>query len=153
MKLKELIISMLICQFAGLIGSVFTFQAIPTWYVKLVKPAFTPPSWVFGPVWVLLYTLMGIGVYWVYNSKNKAKGIALALFGAQLVLNSLWSIVFFGLHSPLFGLAVIVLLWLVILATAIKFYEVDPKAGLILVPYLLWVSLASVLNYYILILN
>ncbi len=152
-KWKELIIAIVICQLAGIIGSVFTFSAIPTWYVTVVKPSFSPPNWVFGPVWTLLYTLMGIAAYWIYTSKNKLKKDALNIFGVQLALNALWSIAFFGFRSPLLGLIIIVLLWISIALTIRKFYAIDRKAGLILVPYLLWVTFASLLNYYIFVLN
>jgi tryptophan-rich sensory protein len=104
LKWKELIVAIIICQFAGVVGSLFTFSSIPTWYATLSKPSFSPPNWVFGPVWTLLYTSMGISIYWVYNSKNKGVKSALYIFGIQLMFNVLWSIVFFGLKSPLYGL-------------------------------------------------
>lgn len=153
MRWKKLIAAIAICQFAGIIGSFFTIPAIPTWYADLIKPSFSPPNWLFGPIWLILYTLMGISIYWIYNSKNTQLKSALYVFGAQLVLNVIWSIVFFGMHSPLYGLIVIALLWLSIVATIFKFYQIDKTAGMILIPYLLWVSFAAVLNYYIFILN
>ncbi len=153
MKWKELIAAIVVCQLAGIIGSVFTISSIPTWYAGLVKPSFSPPNWLFGPVWILLYTLMGIAAYWIYTSKNKLKNSALIVFGVQLALNAIWSIVFFGLHSPLLGLIVIALLWISIAWTMVKFYAIDKLASYVLVPYLVWVSFASVLNYSIFVLN
>jgi len=147
--MKKLIAAILICELAGAIGSVFTLQSIPTWYAALIKPGFSPPNWVFGPVWILLYALMGVAAYWIYISDDKRSKPALSIFGLQLVLNVLWSVVFFGLRSPLYGLMVIVLLWLSILATIVKFHEIDKRAGLILIPYILWVSFALILNLFV----
>jgi translocator protein len=147
--LWKLIAAILVCQLAGAIGSIFTLQSIPTWYASLTKPAFSPPNWVFGPVWILLYALMGVSAYWIYTSKDKRAKAALCVFGLQLVLNTLWSIAFFGLRSPLYGLALIVLLWLSIVATIVKFHEINKKAGLILIPYIIWVSFALILNLFI----
>jgi tryptophan-rich sensory protein len=147
--------SILLCQAAGLIGSVFTTPAIPTWYASLKKPFFTPPSWIFAPVWVTLFTLMGISLYIVWKKglgrRELRRGVS--LFGVQLALNVLWSVVFFGMHSPLYGLIIIVLLWAVLLATVIAFYRISKPAGMLLIPYFLWGSFASVLNLAILILN
>ncbi|MBU0532187.1 tryptophan-rich sensory protein [Candidatus Micrarchaeota archaeon] len=153
MRWKELIIAIVICQLAGIIGSFFTLQSIPTWYTSLAKPSFTPPNWVFGPVWITLYTLMGVSAFWIFSSKNKKQKMALYIFACQLILNTLWSVVFFGLQSSLYGLIIIILLWLSIIATIVKFHEIDKRAGLILIPYLLWVSFASILNFWIYILN
>jgi len=147
--------SILLCQAAGLIGSVFTTPAIPTWYASLKKPFFTPPSWIFAPVWITLYTLMGISLYVVWRKGLDRHDVrrAVSLFGGQLALNVLWSVVFFGMQSPLYGFIIIVLLWVVLLATVITFYRVSKLAGVLLVPYFLWGSLASALNLAILILN
>ena len=146
---------MLLCLTAGAIGSAFTFPAIPGWYASLSKPSFNPPDWVFGPVWTALYVLMGIAAYLVYRAGAGKKGVraALAAFGVQLCLNVLWSLLFFGLRSPLYGLICIAALWLAIAATIIKFYGISKAAGLLLVPYMLWVSFAGLLNYYVWILN
>jgi len=147
--------SILLCQAAGLIGSVFTAPAIPTWYASLKKPFFTPPSWIFAPVWVTLFTLMGISLYIVWKKglgrREVRRGVS--LFGVQLALNVLWSVVFFGMHSPLYGLVIIVLLWAVLLATVVAFYRISKPAGMLLIPYFLWGSFASVLNLAILVLN
>jgi tryptophan-rich sensory protein len=134
---------------------VFTTPAITTWYATLVKPNFVPPNWVFGAVWTLLYLLMGIALYLVWEKGFEKKEVreAIAVFGIQLFLNLLWSVLFFGLQSPLYGLIEIVILWVVILANIILFYRISRPAGLLLVPYLFWTSFAAVLNYSIWILN
>lgn len=152
-KWKELILAIILCQLAGIIGSFFTFESIPTWYASLEKPFFNPPNWIFGPVWITLYTIMGISSYLIYTSKNKRKTDALKIFGIQLFLNAIWSIIFFGFKSPLIALIVIILLWFLIIFTILKFYKINRAAGLILIPYILWVSFATILNYYIFILN
>jgi benzodiazapine receptor len=145
----KLIISVVICQLAGVIGSIFTRPAIPTWYASLNKPAFNPPNWVFSPVWITLYILMGIAAFLVWSKGLNVRHVklALVLFAVQLILNALWSAVFFGLKSPLLGLFVIVILWIAILFTILNFYKVSGTAGFLLIPYILWVSFASVLNF------
>jgi len=151
----KLIIFILISQAAGFLGSIFTIPSIPTWYAGLKKPAFSPPNWLFGPVWLALFTLMGIASFLIWN-KGVGKGevrIALILFLGQLILNVLWSYFFFNLHNPLFALVEIIILWLAILATIISFYRLSQPAGIILIPYLLWVSFAAILNFAIFRLN
>jgi tryptophan-rich sensory protein len=137
------------------IGSVFTTPAIATWYPAIRKPVFTPPNWVFGPAWISLYVLMGIAAFLVWR-----KGLAHALvraglvaFCVQLALNAFWSVAFFGFKSPLAGLFVIVMLWLAILVTIVYFSRVSRAAGLLLLPYIAWVTFASVLNFSIYTLN
>lgn len=142
-----------LCLAAGAIGGLATYPAIPGWYASLDKPSFNPPNWVFGPVWTVLYVLMGIAAYAVYKMKKKEVRGALAVFGLQLCLNILWSVLFFGLHSPLYGLLCIMALWTAIAVTIIRFYEISKTAGLLLVPYILWVSFASLLNFYVWVLN
>ena len=151
----KLILSILICQAAGMLGSFFTVPAIASWYITLSKPWFTPPNWLFGPVWLSLYTLMGLALYlvWIRGFKEKGSKIALAVFGIQLCLNAAWSFLFFGLQSPLFGLAGIIPLWAFIALNIWVFYKVDKRAGYLLVPYLAWVSIATALNYYVWVLN
>ena len=154
-KWKRLIASIFICELAGITGAVFTIPSIPQWYGALAKPVLTPPAWVFSPVWTLLYALMGVALYLVWNTageKQKSRNTIL-VFGLQLALNVLWSIAFFGLHNILAALAVIGLLWLSIAATIALFYRISRPAGLILLPYLLWVSFAAYLNYMIWALN
>lgn len=160
MPLRHAALFVLLCLGAGAIGGIATAPAIPGWYASLSKPDFTPPNWVFGPAWTALYIMMGISAYLVYEERCRAKGAgllaannALALFGAQLALNILWSLLFFGMHSPLYGLACIMALWLAIAATIWKFYPISRNAALLLVPYILWVSFASALNYYVWMLN
>jgi benzodiazapine receptor len=151
----ELAGALFVCQLAGLVGSVFTTPAIPTWYVSLNKPSFTPPSWVFAPVWVTLFTLMGLSLFIVLRKGFEKSAIrrAVSVFVAQLVLNMLWSVAFFGFRSPLYGLIVITLLWITLVATIFMFYRISRTAAILLVPYFLWGSFASVLNFSILVLN
>jgi tryptophan-rich sensory protein len=129
---------------AGWIGSRF----VPgEWYASLAKPAWTPPSAVFGPVWTTLYVLMGVAVWLVWRKAGfSGAPVALGLFVAQLVLNALWSYLFFGLHRPDVAFFEIVVLWIVILSTTIAFWRVRPAAGALLLPYLCWVGFASGLN-------
>jgi len=151
----KLILSIIICQLAGFVGSIFTRASVSTWYVTLNKPSFTPPGWVFGPVWITLYALMGISAFLVWNKGFNDRQIkaALIIFGIQLILNALWSAAFFGLKSPLAGLIVIVILWLAILLTIFRFLNISAAAGLLLLPYIVWVSFAAVLNLSIFLLN
>jgi tryptophan-rich sensory protein len=151
----KLIVSLAIPQLAGLVGSVFTASALKSWYVELAKPALNPPSWIFGPVWTTLFVLMGIALYLVWKKlpTNKHAKTGLVLFGVQLGLNVLWSVLFFGLRSPGIAFIEIVFLWLAILATIVSFAKVSKKAAWMLVPYILWVSFASYLNYSIFILS
>ena len=144
-----LVVLVLICQAAGGIGGLFTATSVGTWYAGLRKPPYNPPGWIFGPVWTVLYALMGVAAWLVVRRgwDSVAVKAALAAFVAQLVLNMLWSAVFFGMRSP--GIAFIELLglWVAILVTIRLFWRVSPTAGALLVPYVLWVSFAAVLNY------
>lgn len=155
MNFKKLIISILICQAAGFIGSFFTVPSIESWYATINKPSFNPPNWIFAPVWTTLFLLMGIALYRVWNKgiDTKYVKIAITIFGIQLLLNSLWSILFFGMESPLLGLIEIVFLWLAILFSIIYFSKVDKIAAYLLVPYIAWVSFAAILNAAIYMLN
>jgi tryptophan-rich sensory protein len=148
-KIIKLIASILICQLAGVIGALFNGTAIKTWYIGIAKPSFTPPAWVFAPVWITLYLLMGISLFlaWSADTDIKIKQTALVLFFIQLVLNTFWSYFFFYLNSPLSGLIEIIILWIFILWTMLRFYAVRPSAALLLIPYLLWVSFAAFLNF------
>jgi benzodiazapine receptor len=145
----EAVVSIVVCQGAGLIGSVATFPSIPTWYASLDKPPFNPPNWIFGPVWTTLYTLMGIAAFLVWRKgiRNREVKIALGIFVVQLVLNTLWSVIFFGLNSLAGGLVVIVVLWIAILLSIITFFRISKVAGALLIPYILWVSFATILNF------
>ncbi len=145
----KLIIAIVVSELAGIIGSVFTTPSIAGWYAGIVKPALNPPAWVFGPVWTTLFALMGIAAFlvWKKGLDRRDVKIALGIFLGQLVLNTLWSIIFFGLHTPGGALIEIVFLWLAILATIIAFYKISKPAAWLLLPYILWVSFAGYLNY------
>jgi len=146
--LLRLALSIAICQLAGFVGSIFTRTSVGTWYANLEKPSFTPPNWVFSPVWITLFVLMGIAAFLVWNkglSDQRVK-IALSIFAVQLILNVLWSVMFFGLRSPLAGLIEIAILWIAILLSILYFLKVSNIAGILLMPYILWVSFAAVLN-------
>jgi translocator protein len=151
----KLVISILASFAAGGIGSLFTLKAIPTWYAGLKKPRYTPPNWAFGPVWTTLYILMGISVFLVWQNGLATNGALLAftLFWIQLALNALWSIIFFGMKSKGGGVITIIVLWLLILATMIASFRVSGWAGALLIPYILWVSIASYLNIGVWLLN
>ncbi len=153
MNTYRLLISIIVCLAAGVIGSIFTTPNIPTWYALLHKPFFSPPNWIFAPVWTTLYILMGISFYIIWEKGLRKNKTGVLFFALQLILNILWSLLFFGLHNPLFGVICIVFLWASILATIITFYRTSKAAGWLLVPYILWVSFASGLNYFVYILN
>lgn len=148
-KYFRLLLSVIVCESAGLIGSVFTLRTIDTWYLTLNKPFFNPPSFIFAPVWTTLYLLMGISLYVVWGTK-KAN---LKWFFIQLVLNALWSIVFFGLKNPAFAFVLVVFLWISIFLTIKDFGKLNKTASYLLYPYLAWVSFASLLNLSIVVLN
>jgi len=145
----KLIIAIVVAELAGIIGSVFTTPSIAGWYAGIVKPAINPPAWVFGPVWTTLFALMGIAAFLVWRKglDRRDVKIALGIFIGQLVLNTLWSIIFFGLHSPGGAFIEIIFLWFAILATIIAFAKISRPAAWLLVPYILWVSFAGYLNY------
>jgi benzodiazapine receptor len=144
----KLIVSIVACEGAGGIGAIFTTPSIPNWYKGLKKPAFTPPNSVFGPIWITLYLLMGIAVFLVWREGLGQEGVTVAfiVFWVQLVLNILWSVVFFRLKSLLVGMVVILLLWIAILVSIALFFGVSPIAGGLLIPYIIWVSIAANLN-------
>lgn len=155
MEFLRLIVSIILCQFAGFVGSIATRKAIPVWYAYLNKPSLTPPNWLFGPVWITLYFLMGISAFLVWKKVRFDTRVktAMGLFFVQLFLNALWSLLFFGLRSPLAGLIDITILWALILLTIILFLRISKTAGFLLIPYILWVSFAIYLNFSIWILN
>jgi tryptophan-rich sensory protein len=136
-----------VCLAAGGIGGAATGSSVSTWYPTLAKPAWNPPAWVFGPVWTTLYLMMGVAAWRVWRAHSRGASGALGLFGVQLVLNTLWSIVFFGLRAPGPAFFELLLLWLAILATGLRFYRLDRVAGALMAPYLAWVTFAGVLNY------
>ncbi len=151
----KLVIFVIMAEFAGIIGSIFTTPSISTWYVYLQKPPINPPNWIFAPVWTTLFLLMGVAAFLVWNKglKRKEVKIALGVFIVQLILNIFWSIIFFGLHNPFYAFFEIIILWLAILWTIITFYKISKPAAFLLLPYILWVSFAAYLNYAIFILN
>ncbi|NIM02812.1 tryptophan-rich sensory protein [bacterium] len=150
-SISRLIVSILVCQLAGVVGSAFTRPAISSWYATLRKPTFTPPNWLFGPVWISLFLLMGISAYliWSKGLQNRKVIIALSIFGIQLVLNMLWSFLFFKLQSPVYAFIEILILWFAILFTIIYFFKISRAASFLLFPYIFWVSFAVILNSYI----
>jgi len=173
----KLVAAIAVSELAGIVGSLFTVSAIPTWYAGLAKPVLNPPSWIFAPVWTTLYLLMGIAAFLVWRTATASAAhaartvsaratqtapeaarqpyphhrrnvrIALGIFIAQLILNALWSIVFFGLHNPAWALVVIVTLWFMIVWTMAAFAKISRAAMYLLVPYLAWVSFAAYLNF------
>jgi len=151
---QKLILSILLPLALGMLGSVFTSSSLSDWYANLVKPDFSPSNWLFAPAWTALYILMGLSFYYIwkmgYSRKTK---LAFHIYFIQLFLNLLWSFLFFGLRNPLLGLVEIVMLWFVIAANILLFYGLNKNSAYLLVPYILWVSFASVLNYYMFILN
>lgn len=154
MQIIALIISIVIAHAAGIIGSFFTVSSVGTWYTTLVQPSFAPPAWVFGPVWLTLYTLMGIAAFLVWRKRKKGNvRRALWVYGVHLVLNALWSILFFGLHRPDLALFEIIVLLAFIVWTSVLFWRIDRRAGWLMMPYIAWVSFATILNYAIWILN
>lgn len=145
----KLFLSLLIPQLAGAIGALFTIKAIPTWYMYLNKPSFSPPNWIFGPAWLTLYLLMGVAVYLNWIKKTKQAKFNVRLFFIHLFFNFIWSPIFFGARNPLFAFFIIILIWLFIVTMIIKFWNVNKLSSLLLVPYLFWVTFASLLNFYI----
>ena len=144
----SLLVALALPQVAGGVGAIPTRSAIPDWYADLRKPSWQPPNWIFGPVWIMLYLLMGIAslLVWRKGSKGKATRFALTLYGLQLVANTAWSLLFFGSKRLGWAFAEIVALWALIAATLTAFWRIDRRAGLLLVPYQVWVSFAGVLN-------
>ena len=151
MNYLKLVISIGVCLLVGFIAGMFTSTSIDTWYSTLTKPFFNPPNWVFGPAWTILYIMMGIALYLVWNASNNR--IAVTFFVIQLALNFLWSFLFFALENPLIAFIEILLLLGMIILTAVQFYPVSRTAAFLLIPYILWVIFASVLNFRIYWLN
>jgi translocator protein len=148
-EIRELVLAVLFVEVAGIIGSLFTAPAIKGWYATLPKPSFNPPNWIFAPVWTTLFALMGIALFLVWRKRNKVHKwtAALVVFFVQLFLNIIWSVIFFGLHRPGVAFVELIILWLFILATIIIFAKISRPAAWLLVPYILWVSFAAVLNF------
>ncbi|MFC1660693.1 TspO/MBR family protein [Gemmatimonadota bacterium] len=154
-NLARLVIAVTIPLAVGGLSGFATARGVQDWYPTLIKPPFNPPAWVFGPVWTLLYLMMGIAAFLVWQ-KGWDSGVvraALALFAIQLILNGLWSVLFFGIRSPGMAFVDILLLWASIGATLVLFWRVTPVAGMLLLPYEAWVTFAAVLNGSIWMLN
>lgn len=150
-----LAVAIITSELAGIVGSLFTVSAVREWYPTLIRPSFAPPSWVFGPVWTTLFALMGVAAWlvWEKGTRRQDVRVALGAFLVQLVLNTLWSIIFFGMQSLGGALMEIALLWLAIAATIILFARISKPAAWLLAPYILWVSFAAYLNYAFWVLN
>ncbi|MCD0473396.1 tryptophan-rich sensory protein [Flavobacterium sp. EDS] len=148
-KITRILAVVVTCLAIGYFSGIVTRSSIDIWYPTLIKPSFNPPNWVFAPAWSLLYLLMGVaaGLVWdrIEYEKEAVKN-ALVFFAIQLALNALWSYLFFGLMNPLLALIEIFVLWLMIYETLLKFIKINKVAGYLLVPYLLWVSFATILN-------
>ncbi len=142
-------ISILIPVLVGVVSGLFTSSAVKGWYAVANKPWFNPPNWIFAPVWTALYVMMGIALFlvWKAEADKTIKQTAIILFIVQLTLNFFWSFIFFKLQQPGWAFAEICLMWLMILITIIWFGKISPAAAWLLVPYICWVSFASVLNY------
>jgi benzodiazapine receptor len=154
-SIPKLIAAVLLCVIVGSLGSLVTITGPNSWYASLEKPFFAPPNWIFAPIWVILFVLMGIALYlvWECGVQRRKVQIALAVFGVQFVLNVLWSFLFFGLKSPFLGLVDIILLWIMIAITIVLFHQIKKSAAYLLLPYIVWVSIATALNYAIYVLN
>jgi translocator protein len=150
-SIPKLVGSVLLCEAAGGIGSVYTYEGVRDWYPSLEKPSFTPPGWVFAPVWTLLYAMMGLSLYLASQHSregdNSVWRASRMLFGLQLGLNVLWSYVFFGRRAPGWAVVEILFLWVALAATIVAFLKISRTAALLLLPYLLWTSFAAVLNH------
>ncbi|MDP2649731.1 MAG: TspO/MBR family protein [bacterium] len=153
LNLPKLVSSIILCLTVGGLGSFFTVSAIPTWYATLNKPFFSPPNSLFAPVWTILYILMGISLYLLWTTKKKGKEMAIKLFLIQLALNFFWSIIFFGWHNPQAAMFEIIALWIFIFLTVRQSLSISKTSAYLLYPYLIWVSFASILNFFIVILN
>ncbi len=146
-NIPALIIAILIPLMVGFISSTFTTPNIPTWYAGLNKPSLNPPNWLFGPVWTLLYILMGIASYLIFISTNSLNRYrSLIIYGIQLVLNFFWSFIFFSMQNTGLALAEIIAMWITILITIFNFNKINKTAAYLLIPYILWVSFATYLN-------
>jgi len=148
-KYIRLFTSLAMCFSAGIIGSFFTVASINDWYQYLAKPSFSPPNWVFGPVWTILYFLMGISLFliWEKGLKNKIVKNVFVLFIVHIVLNGLWSILFFGLKSPLLAFVDIILMWVTLAPVIFFSFKLNKYSSLLLIPYLFWISFALLLNF------
>lgn len=153
-KIIQVLICLLIPQFAWLLSSIsYNTTSNTIWFVNLAHPAFTPPNWIFGPAWFVLFLLVGISLFPIVKSNIKHKDAAYLVFGTQIALNVFWSILFFSLQSPGMAFFEIIFLWFVLFMNILIFWKIDKWSGILLVPYFLWTSFAAVLNYFFWILN
>jgi len=154
-KIGKLFCSITVCLSTGILGSFATRNSITNWYAHLSRPSFTPPDWTFGVVWPVLYVMMGISAFLIWNMdiNRRQVRVALGVFALQLILNGLWTPIFFGLHLIGVALVEIVMMWAAILLTIFTFWKVSKAAALLLLPYILWVSFAVVLNASLFLLN
>lgn len=144
---QKLILSIVATVGLGSLGGIFTIAEIPTWYAGLNKPSFNPPNWIFGPMWTTLYFLMGISFYLIWKLPiSVARILAIRIFIIQFILNFCWSIIFFSMHQIGWALVEIIAMWVFILLTILQFRKLSIPAAVLLIPYLLWVSFASILN-------
>jgi len=155
-------ISIAVPLIAGVIGSIFTSQSVSTWFQTIEKPSFSPPNWLFGPVWTTLYVLMGISLFLIWratssttfpNYSRSRKIAAFTGFGTQLLLNVLWSFLFFGLRSPQLSFVEIIILLISIVVTIVIFSKISKLSAILMLPYVTWVTFASFLNLEIWLLN
>ncbi|MCD0464031.1 TspO/MBR family protein [Flavobacterium sp. ENC] len=148
-KIAKIAITLIVCLMVGYSSSLVTRPSVETWYPTILKPSFNPPNWIFMPVWTLLYVLMAVaaGLVWdKIKEQNEEVKKALGFFVVQLILNAIWSYLFFGLKNPMLALIEIALLWLMIYETYLKFVKINKTAGYLLIPYMAWVSFAGILN-------
>lgn len=153
LQIIKLIVSIIVPLGLGSIAGIFTAQSVPEWYATLNRPSFNPPNWIFGPVWTMLYILMGISLFLIWKLEiSKERNLAILVFMFQLLLNFGWSFIFFYFNMIGLALIEIILLWIFIVIMLVLFYKIKPIAAYINIPYLLWVSFTTVLNgsYYIL---
>ena len=144
-----------LCQLAGVVGAVATVSSVTTWYTTLAKPWFAPPNWVFGPMWITIYTMIGIAAYliWKNGIEKPSVRFAMMVFGIQLVLNTIWSFVFFGLRWPLGGFLFILVVLATVIYNAYLFYKIDKRAGYLYGLYIAWGSFATMVALFVWLLN
>ena len=153
-KIIKLLFLIIVCEGVGFLGTIFTIPSIQGWYMTLQKAPFNPPPWVFGPIWTTLYFLMALSLFLVLQKKlKKQRSFLMILFSIQLALNFFWSVIFFGLHLPLAAFIEIIFLWISIALLIIDFWKFSKLAAILLIPYLCWVSVASTLNLFVVLLN
>ncbi len=152
-KIFKLFLSILVCELAGVIGSFATNQSVSTWYQNLKKTPISPPDWVFAPVWTIIFALMGVSLFLILEGKGKNKKKALWFFSVQLFLNILWSFLFFGFQLPLIAFLEIIILWIFIFLTIKEFSKINKQTKWLFLPYIIWVSFAALLNFWIWFIN